>query len=58
MRVSGAYRNRTDDLLTAREISSVTYPMKISYIKNTQDSQKVIKSCKRTLEKDAVFTLI
>ena len=38
--LSGAYRNRTDDLLTAREITSVTYPLKIKYITNTQERKK------------------
>ena len=33
----GAYRSRTDDLLTAREIASVTYPLEIRYITTAQD---------------------
>jgi len=45
--LSGAYRSRTDDHLTAREITSVTYPQ----------SQIVAKWCKRTPEKDAVIML-
>ena len=38
--IGGAYRSRTDDLLTAREITSITYPMKINYITKMQDHKK------------------
>jgi hypothetical protein len=38
--LSGAYRNRTDDLLTASEVTSVTNSVKIKYITKTKERKK------------------